>query len=128
MPLIMGLITIALISGFWLVILRRLVIKRTRELTERNEMLQQVMGISVLMMTTLFLSKVQPLAFPGLVYRGAGTIQGRARNCKTWHTEQIDYNEGLITTGLTLEKFMSAILLTTSQIPNSFTALAACRV
>jgi len=42
MPLIMGLITIALISGFWLVILRRLVIKRTRELTERNEMLQQV--------------------------------------------------------------------------------------
>ncbi len=40
--IILILITIALISGVWLVMLRRLVSKRTRELTERNEMLGQV--------------------------------------------------------------------------------------
>ena len=39
LPAVIMVVTFALIAGFWLVMLRRLVNKRTRELAERNEML-----------------------------------------------------------------------------------------
>jgi len=133
-PFILAVAALILAGGFWLFMLRRQVSKRTRELTEKNEMLTQLRdGLDMTVARrTAELSSLNDALLSEIAERKRTeealrvseerlrlAVSGGSIGIWEWDiaTNQLDWNEQIKaifglpsdTTGLTLEKFMSAI-------------------